>query len=136
MTRPLNLHFPVFEKFGLGAMDQGHKQQQTNTKNRNPLVKFAVVVVVVVAVVVVMVMVMVMVVVVVVVVVVVGCCWLLLLVLETKTAAQHSCHTLQVRDFKGTLLGTGIGSKVWRDVSSWTSCRCGTQVLVGLFLVF
>ena len=41
---------------------------------------------------------------------------------------------LQVRDFKGTLLG--IGLKVWRDVSSWTSCRCGTQVLVGLFLVF
>ena len=56
--------------------------------------------------------------------------WLLLLLLlvETKTAAQHSCHMLQVRDFKGTLLG--IGSKVW------TSCRCGTQVLVGLFLVF
>ena len=41
---------------------------------------------------------------------------------------------LQVKDFKGTLLG--IGSKVWRDASSWTSCRCGTQVLVGLFLVF
>ena len=57
----------------------------------------------------------------------------LLLLVETKTAAQHSCHMLQVRDFKGTLLG--IGSKVWRDVSSWTSCRCGTQVLVGLFLV-
>ena len=38
---------------------------------------------------------------------------------------------LQVRDFKETLLG--IGSKVWRDASSWTSCRCGTQVLVGLF---
>ena len=59
---------------------------------------------------------------------------LLLLLVETKTAAQHSCHMLQVRDFKGTLLG--IGSKVWRDVSSWTSCRCGTQVLVGLLLVF
>ena len=59
---------------------------------------------------------------------------LLLLLVATKTAAQHSCHMLQVRDFKGTLLG--IGSKVWRDVSSWTSCRCGTQVLVGLFLVF
>ena len=59
---------------------------------------------------------------------------LLLLLLETKTAAQHSCHMLQVRDFKGTLFG--IGSKVWRDVSSWTSCRCGTQVLVALFLVF
>ena len=59
---------------------------------------------------------------------------LLLLLVETKTAAQHSCHMLQVRDFKGTLLG--IGSKVWRDVSSWTSYRCGTQVLVGLFLVF
>ena len=58
---------------------------------------------------------------------------LLVLVVETKTAAQHSCHMLQVRDFKGALLG--IGSKVWRDVSSWTSCRCGTQVLVGLFLV-
>ena len=28
--------------------------------------------------------------------------WLLLLV-ETKTAAQHSSHMLQVRDFKGTL---------------------------------
>ena len=56
------------------------------------------------------------------------CCWV-----ETKTAAQHSCHMLQVRDFKGTVLG--IGSKVWRDVSSWTSCRCGTQVLVGMFLV-
>ena len=56
---------------------------------------------------------------------------LLLLLVETRTAAQHSCHMLQVRDFKGTLLG--IGSKVWRDVSSWTSCRCGTQVLVGLF---
>ena len=39
---------------------------------------------------------------------------------------------LQVRDFKGTLLG--IGSKDWRDVSSWTSCRCGAQVLVGLFV--
>ena len=71
------------------------------------------------------------------------CLWLLLLLLllvvllllvETKTAAQHSCHMLQVRDFTGTLLG--IGSKVWRDVSSWTSCRCGTQVLVGLLLVF
>ena len=59
---------------------------------------------------------------------------LLLLLVETKTAAQHSCHMLQVRDFKGTLLG--IGSEVWRDVSSWTSCRCGTQVLVGLFLLF
>ena len=59
---------------------------------------------------------------------------MLLLLVETKTAAQHSCHMLQVRDFKGTLLG--IGSKVWRDVSSWTSCRCGTQVLVGLFLAF
>ena len=59
---------------------------------------------------------------------------LLLLVVETKTAAQHSCHMLQVRDFNGILLG--IGSKVWRDVSSWTSCRCGTQVLVGLLLVF
>ena len=72
---------------------------------------------------------------------VVGCCcccwwwwWLLLLLVETKTAAQHSCHMLQVRDFKGTLLV--IGSKVWRDVSSWTSCRGGAQVLVGLFLVF
>ena len=41
---------------------------------------------------------------------------LLLLLVETKTAAQHSCHMLQVRDFKGALLG--IGSKVWRDVSS------------------
>ena len=59
---------------------------------------------------------------------------LLLLLVETKTVAQHSCHMLQVRDFKGALLG--IGSKVWRDVSSWTSCRCGTQVLVGLFLFF
>ena len=59
---------------------------------------------------------------------------LLLLLVETNTAAQHSCHMLQVRDFKGALLG--IGSKVWRDVSSWTSCRCGTQVLVGMFLVF
>ena len=59
---------------------------------------------------------------------------LLLLLVETKTAAQHSCHKLQVRDFNGILLG--IGSKVWRDVSSWTSCRCGTQVLVGLLLVF
>ena len=59
---------------------------------------------------------------------------LLLLLVETKAAAQHSCHMLQVRDFNGTLLG--IGSKVWRDVSSWTSFHCGTQVLVGLFLVF
>ena len=59
---------------------------------------------------------------------------LLLLLLVTKTAAQHSCHMLQVRDFNGILLG--IGSKVWRDVSSWTSCCCGTQVLVGLLLVF
>ena len=41
---------------------------------------------------------------------------------------------LQVRDFNGILLG--IGSRVWRDVSSWTSCRCGTQVLVGLLLGF
>ena len=55
-------------------------------------------------------------------------------VVETKTAAQHSCHMLQVRDFNGILLG--IGSRVWRDVSSWTSCRCGTQVLVGLLLGF
>ena len=54
--------------------------------------------------------------------------------IETKTAAQHSCHMLQVRDFNGILLG--IGAKVWRDVSSWTSCCCGTQVLVGLLLVF
>ena len=61
-------------------------------------------------------------------------CTLLLLLVETKTAAQHSCHMLQVRDFNGILLG--IGSKVWRDVSSWTSCCCGTQVLVGLLLVF
>ena len=59
---------------------------------------------------------------------------LLLLFVETKAAAQHSCHMLQVRDFNGILLG--IGSKVWRDVSSWTSCPCGTQVLVGLLLVF
>ena len=60
--------------------------------------------------------------------------WLLLLLVETKTAAQHSCHMLQVRDFNGILLG--IGSKVWRDVSSWTSCCCSTRVLVGLLLVF
>ena len=39
----------------------------------------------------------------------------MLLLVETKTAAQHSCHMLQVRDFKGALLG--IGSKVWRDVT-------------------
>ena len=37
---------------------------------------------------------------------------LLLLLVETKTAAQHSCHMLQVRHFNGILLG--IGSKVWR----------------------
>ena len=32
--------------------------------------------------------------------------WLwLLLVVGIKAAAQHSCHMLQVRDFKGALLG-------------------------------
>ena len=61
------------------------------------------------------------------------CSFCLYLVGRDKTAAQHSCHMLQVRGFKGTLLG--IGSKVWRDVSSWTSCRASLGWFVSCFLM-
>ena len=52
-----------------------------------------------------------------------SCC---LVVGRQKTAARHSCHMLQVRDFKGTLLE--IGLNVGRNVSllsSWTCRSCG-----------